>query len=275
MTGALALSLLSAIALAITAVLSKRLTLTIPARQLIGPLLLLNALLVLPFAPFVSWQFSWHILVLHLLEVSLLVISSLAVWDLFDSGEASATVTAQALSPLPATIAVALLLPAAFIPGHAVAAAVVVAAVLAGLTDAFPQLGRRRTLATLVITAVATGLLTVTSRLLADEGVEVVPTYLIRTTLAAALAFSLHPPRDVPLYALPRLAVRAVFVTTHFLLVLLAVRAGSPAVVQTIIATAPMLVLGYEVIRRRERPSARLVASILGAALGVSIVLVW
>lgn len=273
MTGVVSLSLMSAVALAIGGVLSKRLTLTIPARQLIGPLLLINGLLVVPMAPFANWEFSRRIVLLHLIEIALLLISSLAVWDLFDAGDASATVTAQALSPLPATLAVALLLPAAFNPVQAVAAVIVVAAVIAGLSSEFPSLGRRRTLVTLVITAVASGLLTVTSRLLADQGVEVVPTYVVRTICAAAIAFALHPPRDVPLRAIPRLVIRGVIVTTHFLLVLFAVRVGSPAVVQTILAIAPMLVLVYDSIERRRRPSSRMVAASFGVVAGVTLIL--
>jgi hypothetical protein len=216
----LPLSLAAALALAVTAVLSKQLTAGLPARQLIGPLLLLNAMLLLPVAPFVTWQLTPRIAVLHLVEVVLLVVSSVAVWDLLANGEASSTVTAQSLSPLPATVAVALVLPATFNPGQAVAAAIVVMAVLAGLSDAFPSLGRRRTLARLALTAVATGSLTVTSRLLADLGVGIVPTYVVRTLVAATAVLVLFPPVDIQLRQLPQLATRAVFVTAHFLFVL-------------------------------------------------------
>ena len=134
--------LLSAVANAIGGELSKGLTLRFPARQLIGPLFLLNALLVLPAAPFVDWTWSAEIVVLHLISVALLVMTSLAIWDLYDHGSAAATVTAQSISPLPAAMAVALLLPGTLQPAQAVAAVVVVLAVLLGLSDSFGALGR-------------------------------------------------------------------------------------------------------------------------------------
>lgn len=273
LTMVIVLSLFSAVALSIGSVLSKRLTLTVPARQLIGPLLLLNGALVAPLAPFATWQVSPEIVVLHAVEIALLLTSSLAVWDLFDAGAASATVTAQALSPLPAAVAVAIFLPMAIDPMQAVAAVVVVAAVIAGLRTEFPSLSRGRTLVTLAVTAVATGTLTVTSRLLLDAGVEIVPIYLIRTTFAAGIAFAIHPPVDVPVASVPRLAVRAMFVTAHFLLVLVAVRAGSPAVVQTILAVAPLLVLTFDTIEARKRPSGRMIAASVGVLSGVALIL--
>jgi drug/metabolite transporter (DMT)-like permease len=265
--------LLSAISNAIGSQLSKGLTLRYPARQLIGPLFLLNALLVVPAAPFVDWTWSAEIVVLHLISVGLLVMTSLAIWDLYDHGSAAATVTAQSISPLPAAMAVALLLPGTLEPLQAVAAVVVVLAVLLGLSDSFGALGRRRGMITVLIAAIGTGLVTVMGRLLADRDVGVVEAYLVRAGLAAIVCSLLVPPRDVPLRALPGMVPRAAFITAHFLLILIGVQDGNPAVVQTAVATAPLWSLGIEAFATRRRPSGRLIAAAVLATLGVAVIL--
>jgi drug/metabolite transporter (DMT)-like permease len=267
------LGLLSALANAIGGELSKGLTLRFPARQLIGPLFLLNALLVMPAAPFVDWTWSAEIVVLHLVSVGLLVMTSLAIWDLYDHGSAAATVTAQSISPLPAAMAVAVLLPGTLEPAQAVAAVVVVLAVLLGLSDSFGALSRRRSMVTVLVAAVGTGLVTVMGRLLADRDVGVVEAYLVRAGLAAIVCSLLVPPRDVPLRALPGMLPRAAFITLHFLLILVAVQDGNPAVVQTAVATAPLWSLGIQAVVTRHRPSWRLIGAAVLATAGVTVIL--
>ncbi|CAN5567447.1 hypothetical protein BH20CHL6_BH20CHL6_10050 [soil metagenome] len=273
MSVAVLLGLLSAVANAASAVVSKDLARRFPARQLIGPLFALNALVLLPAAPFVSWTWTPTVALLHGISVGLLIITALAVWDLFDHGAASATVAAQSLSPLPTALAVAVLLPGVMEPVQAVAAVIVVGAVTAALADSFEALGRARTLLTVLAAATGTGLVTVMGRLLADEGAGVVETYVVRTAVAAAIFMAAFPPRDIPLRQLPRLTIRAVLVTAHFVLILIGVQDGSPAEVQTAVATAPLLVLAWEVARTRRRPSGRVVIASLAAATGVSVLL--
>lgn len=264
--------LLSAVANATGSILSKDLARRYPARQLIGPLFALNALIVLPAAPFVEWTWSAEIVALHLVSVGLLVMTSLAIWDLYDHGSAAATVTAQSISPLPAALAVAILLPGTLQPAQVVAAVVVVLAVLLGLSDAFGTLGRRRSAGTVLVAAVGTGLVTVMGRLLADRDVGVVEAYLVRTALAAVVMSLLVRPRAVPLRALPGMLPRAAFITAHFLLILVGVQGGSPAVVQTAVATAPLVSLGFEVLLTRRRPSGRLIGAAVLAVVGVSVI---
>ncbi len=272
MTAVLA-GLLSAISNAIGGELSKGLAVRFPARQLIGPLFLLNALLVLPAAPFVEWTWSTEIVALHAVSVVLLVITSMAIWDLYDHGSAAATVTAQSISPLPAALAVAILLPGTLEPAQVVAAVVVVLAVLLGLSTSFGALSRRRSVVTVLIAAVGTGLLTVVGRLMADRDVGVVEAYLVRAALAAVACTLIAPPRDVPLRALPGMIPRAAFITAHFLFILVGVQDGNPAVVQTAVATAPLFSLAIEAAITRRRPSGRLIAAAALATTGVAVIL--
>ena len=270
---AVTLGLLAALVQAGTGVLSKGLATRYPARPLIGVLLLLNCLLLAPFAPFVEWHLSPSIAILHVVSAFLLAASSVPVWDLFDAGAASATTTAQALSPLAAALGAALLIPGSVTVAQVVAAVVVVIGVTWALRDAFTILGRRGSAVRILVAAVATGLLTVTTAMLADEGVGVVETYVARTAMAAAAMLVLIPPRGVPASSLPRLLVRSVSVTVYFSLVILAVQQGSPVVVQTLLAVTPLLVLGWESLRSRTWPATRSLAGACLVLVGVVIVL--
>ena len=262
--------LLAALANAWQALISKELTYRAPARQLIGVLYIGNALVLLPFAPFAAWAWSPAIVALHLVSVGLMVVTAICVWDLLDHGAASATTTATAMSPIPAALAVAVVLPGAIQPLQLVAAGVVVGGVMLALADAFASLDRWGRSWRIVGAATGSGLLTVVSRLLGDQGVGLVETYVVRTALAAAVCIALFPPRDVALGDIPRLLGRSVVVTTYFVFVILGAQAGSPVVVQTIVATTPLLVLAAESVRRRSAPPARTVVGAVIVAVGVS-----
>ncbi len=138
--------IITAVANSFTSILSKGLTSRFPAAQLVFPLLTLNVLMVLPVAPFVEWAWTPSIMVLMFVSATLLVVGSFAMFELYDHGSPASAVTAQSLSPIPATLAVSLLLPGTLDPAQVVAAMVVLCAVLVGLNESFGILvagGRR------------------------------------------------------------------------------------------------------------------------------------
>jgi drug/metabolite transporter (DMT)-like permease len=265
--------LVAALANAAQSILSKELTTRYPARQLIGPLYALNALLLLPLAPFQAWVWSPTIIALHLASVGLMVATAICVWDLFDAGAASAVTTAGALSPIATAIGVALVIPAAFRPWQAVAAVIVVGGVLFALRDAFGTMGRSASLLRIVGAAAGTGLLTVMARALGDAGVGVVETYVVRTSLAAVVFLVAIPPRAIGLGEVPRLFVRSVVVTVYFVALIIGAQSGSPVTVQTIVATTPLLVLVWESWRTRSLPSRTALMAAVIVSVGVAGVL--
>ncbi len=226
------------------AVLSTQLAAKFPARQLLGPLFLLNCLLVLPSAPFVSWVWTPTVIALHIGTTVALVASSVAIWDMYDHGGAAPTVTAQSVAPLPAAVLAGVLIPGSVGPAQAIAAVVVVAGVLFALRDAFGALGRRRTAVSILIAAIGSGVITVFARLLSDKGAGVVEAYVVRTALAAIVCAFLFPPRDIPWREVPRMTPRALAITIHLVLNLMGVQRGNPAVVQTVVATGPLFAFG-------------------------------
>ena len=261
--------LLAALANAAQAVISKELTTRAPARQLIGVLYLGNALVLLPAAPFSTWRWSPEIVALHLISVALMAVTAICVWDLLHHGAASATTTATAMSPIPAAVAAALFLPEVIRPLQVLAAVVVVAGVLFALRDSFSSLSRRGAAWRIVGAAFGTGTLTVVTRLIYDEGSGLIETYVVRTALAAALFLMLIPPRNVPRADIPRLFGRSVVVTTYFVFLILGAQLGSPVVVQTLVAATPLMILAWEWVRARERPTTRALAASVIVIAGV------
>lgn len=273
MNGAI-LGLLAALTNGAQALINKGLTERYPARQLIGVLHVTNCLVLLPFAPFVPWHWSADVWLLHGVSVALMVGTAVCIWDLFAAGAASATTTASALSPIAAVLAAALLLPGS-VSGAQVAAAMLVPGVVVwALQGAFGAMGRWGVATRVLGAAAGTGWLTVASALLAERGVGVVETYVVRTALAAVVCIALFPPRHVPLRAAPRLMFRSLLTTLSFVCILLGVQQGSPVVVQTLVATTPLFVLAAESWRTRSRPPARVTAAAALVVAGVALTLV-
>lgn len=270
---AVILGLLAALANASQALVSKRLTLRYPARQLIGVLFLWNCLVILPFAPFVTWHWSGEAVALHLASGAVLAITAVAIWDMFDRGAASSTTTASALSPVAAAVFAAILLPGTLGTADAVAAVVVTGGVLWALSGAFGEVGRWWVLWRVLAAASGHGLLAVVTRMQADLGVGVVETYVVRTALAAAVTLALFPPRDGPLSSTPVLVMRSLLITLSWVLLILGIQQGSPVVVQTLVATTPLFVLAVESWRTRTRPPARVLGAALLVVAGVAIIL--
>ncbi|MFN8520080.1 MAG: EamA family transporter [Chloroflexota bacterium] len=270
---AVILGLLAAVANASQAIVSKGLTGRYPARQLIGVLFACNALVLLPFAPFVPWHWEPPVLLLHGVSTAIMVVTSIAIWDMFDRGAASSTTTAAALSPVAAVVWAAILLPGTFGPNQVVAALVVTGGVLWALAGAFGQVGRWWVLWRVLATAIGQGLLVVVTRMQADLGVGVVETYVVRCAMAAVITIAMFPPRDVPWSSAPRLAGRSLLITASYVLVILGVQQGSPVVVQTLVATTPLLVLAVEAMRARRRPPVRTMAAALLVMGGVVVIL--
>jgi drug/metabolite transporter (DMT)-like permease len=266
------LALLAAASAAISALFTKRMVGEYPARQLIGPLLALNSLLLVPALPFVhEFHWSWQIALLHAGSVTTLVVSSWCIFELFVHGSASAVAIGQAMAPIPAVIFTALLLSIPVTWEQAVAATIVSAAVLMVLGGSFGELGRARAIGLVALAACGNGLLVVFTKMLTDRGLGVPEIYCIRTSIGAAVWIALAPPRDLPLRALPELFTRSIFQTGYFVLIILAVQRGSPAAVQTLAATTPLMLLVGTFLARRHALPLRLVFASCAVVFGVAL----
>jgi drug/metabolite transporter (DMT)-like permease len=267
------LALLAAASAAISSLVTKRMVGEFPPRQLIGPLLGLNSLLVAPFLLGTHWHFSGTILLLHLASAAALIVSSGMIFALFVHGSASAVTTGQAMAPIPAVAFTALLLSTPVTWTQGIAAATVSLAVLVALGTSFGSLSRRKAIGFVAGAATLNGLLIVLTKMLTDRGLGVAEIYCVRTAIGAAVWIALAPPRDLPLSSLPRLFTRSSFQTGYFALVILAVQRGSPATVQTLAATTPLMLLVPTMLVRRHTLSPRLVFASCAVVAGVGLTL--
>lgn len=266
-----ALALAAALVLAVSSRTTKHLAVSFPHRQLIGPLLLLNALVVAPLGLVSTWRVDTAIVLLQVASAATLVAGSFCMFDLFAEGSAAAVAVGQALTPVPTLAFAVLLLSAPVTAWQAVGDLVVTACVLAALGPAFGRLSRVRAVVTLVLAAVLNGLLVVLTKQLTDHGAGVAEIYVTRAALAGVVACLLVPPRHIPFAALPKLTFRSALQSGYFVLVILAIQRGSPATVQTLVSTTPLLLLAGDAIRERRRPPLRLLAAATGVVLGVGL----
>ena len=266
------LALLAAASQAVSALFTKRMVDEYPARQLIGPLLGLNALLVAPFLSLVNWHLSWAVALLHARLVGRARSSRAgASSTLFVHGSASAVAVGQAMAPIPAVIFTALLLSTPVTWAQGLAAGIVSLAVLAALGGSFGALRASRAIALVGAAASLNGLLVVMTKMLTDRGLGVAEIYCVRTSLGAAVWIALAPPRDIPARAVPQLLTRSSFQTGYFVLVILAVARGSPAAVQTLVATTPLMLLVSTFLVRRHTLPLRLIFASCAVVVGVAL----
>lgn len=251
--------------------MTKRLAVLFPHRQLVAPLLLLNSLIVAPFAVWSPWHMSVAIVELHVASAVALVFSSFCIFDLFRQGSAAAVSIGQAVTPVPALAFSAVLLASPISGWQAVGDLIVSAGVLAALGPAFGELSRGRAAVTVGMAAGLQGLLVVLTKLLANRGVGVGEIYVTRTALAGVLACMLVFPRDIPVRALPPLALRSALQSSYFVLTIFAVEGGSPSTVQTLVATTPLMVLMMDTVASGRPPPLRLLVAAAAVVMGVAL----
>ena len=269
------LGLLAAIAIASGSGITREMVQRLPPRQLIGPLYACNALILIPLIPFSHWEWSKTVVVLLCTSALVVSLQALSVFELFTHGSASATTTAQATSPIAAAIGSAIFVPTAIDWVEIAVAASVILGVLGTLTGSFPNLQKRRTLFTAGVASVTTGMTTVLARQLADEGAGLVQTYTIRTAFAAVLFVLFIPPTDLPRREIPMIIARSGFITLGWCLSILGVQRGSPTVIQTMMATTPMWLIGWETIHQGRLPSTRSVLAASLVVIRILVTLVW
>lgn len=265
------LALAAALVLAVSSRFTKRLAVSFPHRQLVGPLLLLNGAVVLPFGVWSPWRMSSSIVALHVASAVTLAFSSFCIFDLFRQGSAASVAVAQAITPVPALACSVVLLASPVTVLQAVGDIVVSVGVVVALGPGFGEFSRTRAIVTVLLAATLQGLLVVLTKLLTNRGVGVGEIYITRTALAGILACALVPPRAIPLRAIPPLTMRSALQSGYFILSIFAVQRGRPATVQTLVATTPLMVLGLDMIASRRWPPVRLAVVSLAVVAGVAL----
>lgn len=271
----LALSAAATLTGALGTYLTKSITLRMPVWQAIAPLFAINALLVVPLIPLGGpWIFDdWRVLGLHLLSIALLCGSTACIFGLITRGRPSAVAVGQALSPASVLIAAPLILGTKLNPAIVAGVIVLMFGALYPLRRSFEGLRSASTVGVLIAMGATVGLLTVATAGLANLGVGLPETYIVRTAGACLIYFVVAPPRSLRLPDIPPLAIRSFFVTSSFLLTIVAVQRGSVVTIQSVLATMPLAVLLIEWVRRRQAPERGVVLGAVIVVVGLFVLL--
>jgi len=266
---------LAAVSTAIGLMLTKSISQRMPAWQVVGPLFLLNTLLVLPAIPFgPAWKVpTFEIFLLHAFSTLLLIAGAACVFLLITRGRASSVSVGRAVSPVAVLIAAPILLGNTESPALIIGAIIVMLGALLPLRKGFEGISSGVTLGILIFLGFAEGTVTVLTAMLALQGVGLPEIYIVRTLIAGIFFTLLVLPRDLKLADFKPLTVRAIFVTGGYLFTILGVRDGDVVPVQALWATAPMLVILLEWIRLREKPQIGAMIGSVVVAVGVLVLL--
>lgn len=271
----IALAVAAAICGATGTFLTKGLSIRMPAWQAVGPLFAINAALVLPLIPFGhTWRtFQESVLVLHVASIAVLCGSTACMFALITRGRASGVAVGQSLSPAATLLAAPLLLGVTASPAAILGASALMLGSLIPLRRSFAGIGSLSVVLLLLGMGLCNGMVSVLTAMLATRDVGLAETYVVRTAVAAVIFLFLFPPRDLRRRDLGPLTVRAAFVTASFLLTILAIQRGSVIVIQSILATMPLMVIAVEWTRHRSRPDPGIVIGSIIAALGLVVLL--
>ncbi len=255
--------------------LTKSISLRMPVWQAIAPLFAFNALLVVPWIAFgPPWLLgNPQVIALHALSVALLCGSTACIFGLITRGRPSAVSVGQAISPASVLIAAPLLLGEVLSPGILVGVVLLMFGALYPLRNSFTGLRSGTTLAVLIALGTMIGMLSVVTAALADRGVGLPEIYIVRTACSSLIYFAIFPPRALRVHDVPPLAVRSFFVSSSFLLSISAIQRGSVILIQSILATMPLVILLIEWIRRREVPERGVLVGAIVVAVGLSVLL--
>ena len=195
------------------------------------------------------------------------------VFFLITRGRASSVSVGRAVSPVSVLIAAPIFLGSFESPWLIVGAIVVMVGALVPLRREFEGLNSVTTLSVLIFLGLAEGVVTVLTAMLALQGVALTEIYMVRTIVAGLVFTALVPPRDLRLPDLRPLTTRAIFVTGGYVFTILGVRNGAVVPVQSLWATAPLLVIFMEWWRFRVRPHAGALVGAVVVAVGVFMLL--
>lgn len=265
---------LAALSTAIGLMMTKSITTRMPVWQVVGPLFFLNALLVTPAIPFgPRWQVpTVEVVLLHAVSTVLLIAGGVCI-PADHPGRASSVSVGRAVSPVSVLFIAPILIGTVESPWLVIGALVVMIGALVPLRREFDGLSSAVTIALLAFLGLAEGTVTVLTAALALEGVGLPEIYIVRTVIAGIFFTALFPPRDLRLADLKPLSTRAVFVTAGYVFTILGVRDGDVIPVQSLWATAPLLVIFLEWLRYRIRPHTGALIGAAVVAIGVFVLL--
>ncbi|NDA79725.1 MAG: hypothetical protein EBX92_01055 [Actinobacteria bacterium] len=242
---------------------TKGVTLRISIFRAIGPLFLLNALFALPFlgtGP--SWKLvSGTIPYLHLLAALFSGLVAFTLFYMISRSTASASSIAPAMAPAVVLILSPLFLGSTITWLQCVLVAFLLIVTLYPIRNSIAGIDSTKTIFFMIVAAVGNGATTVLSKMLAEEGVGMPETFVVRQIIAGLAFCILFPPIGLKGRDFFELVRRSAFMAVGWMTSITAIQQGSPLVVQTFLAAIPLVVLLIETIAYRKSPDSAVVLS--------------
>ena len=248
-------------------------TLRISIFRAIGPLFLLNAVFAIPFigtGP--SWKLTTgSVPYLHVISAIASGFLAYIIFSLISKSTASVSSVAPAMAPI-----VVLLLSPIFLSTSITVAQILLVTFLMGITlyplrNSISGLNSVKTYAFILVAALGNGAVAVLAKLLAQEGVGMPETFVVRQILSGLAFIIIFPPIGLKLRDFYELFRRSLFMAIGHMTTIEAIQKGSPLVVQTFMAAIPITVMVIETVAYKKRPEKAIIISSILTVLGIAV----
>lgn len=262
----------AALAFAFGTFFTKGVTLRISIFRAIGPLFLLNAVFAIPF---IGTGPSWNLITgpvpyLHLIAALSSAVVAYILFSMVAKSTASVSSVAPAMAPAVVLLLSPLFLSTAITITQIFLVIFLMAITLYPLRNSISGINSSKTIAFMVIAALGNGAVTIIAKLLADEGVGMPETFVTRQVIAGLVFTILFPPIGLKFRDFYELVRRSFFMAIGWMTSITAIQIGSPLVVQTFLATIPIIVILIETAAYRKRPERAVIISAVLTAFGIA-----
>jgi drug/metabolite transporter (DMT)-like permease len=185
------------------------------------------------------------------------------------------TASVSSVAPAMAPVVILLLSPI-FLNTSVTWAQVLLVTFLMGITlyplrNSISGLNSAKTIAFILIAALGNGVVAVISKLLAQEGVGMPETFVVRQILAGLTFTIMFPPIGLKFRDFYELVRRSMFMAIGHMTSIEAIQKGSPLVVQTFLSAIPITVIMIETVAYKKRPERAIIISSVFTVLGIAV----
>ena len=264
-------AIFAAIAMGLGTFLTKGITTQIPFLTTLGPLFLLNCLFTLPIALVQrDWiVFEPKILLLHVTAAIASIIAGYFIFVIIVRSSGSISSISSTLSPAVALVLAPIWLGTTVSSLQVLAVIALIAATLYPIRSSIPGLRLGKTIFFTLTAAITSGYVSINVAMLANEGVNLSETFMVRQILAGLFYITIFPPRGLTKDDFIKLLQRAALISVGSVASVFALQGGEIILMISILATVSLWVLVFESIASKSIPHRSTIIAALIAVLGV------
>jgi drug/metabolite transporter (DMT)-like permease len=251
--------------------LTKGITTQISFLKTLGPLFLLNCLFTSPIA-FVQrdWiVFEPKIFLLHVSAAIASIIAGYFIFVIIVRSSASISSISSTLSPAVALVLAPIWLGTSVSSLQVLAVIALIAATLYPIRSSIPGLRLGKTIFFTLSAALTSGYVSINVAMLANEGVNLSETFLVRQIIAGLFYIIIFPPRGLTKSDLIKLVQRASLISVGSVASVYALQGGEIILMVSILATVSLWVLVFESIASRRIPERSTIIAAVIAVVGI------